>query len=348
MNVGPIVCDIAGTVLTEQEVERIWNPLVGMVILFSRNYENPQQLMQLTQAIHSVKPGLLVAVDHEGGRVQRFREGFTAIAAMGDLGLVAQKNREVGLSAASAAGFILASELRACGVDFSFAPVLDLDYGRSTIIGKRSYGRDPRLVCDLARAQIAGMQAAGMASCGKHFPGHGWVKADSHVDLPVDERSFDDLEAADLLPYRWLSLLLHSVMTAHVKYEALDTEPASFSKRLVTNVLRQELGYPGFVFSDDLSMQGAKREGDLLVRSQKALEAGCDGLIICNSPQEVDALLPALSWWRPSDAFQARFERLIPVGKAPDSLTVLHGDDRYLKAQDDLAAALHLLGVTQG
>lgn len=347
MGLGPIVCDIAGTVLTEHEVERIWNPLVGMVILFSRNYENPQQLAQLTKEIHDVKPGVLIAVDHEGGRVQRFREGFTSIAAMGDLGLLTQKDRQAGMCAASAAGFILASELRACGVDFSFAPVLDLDYGRSSIIAKRSFGRDPGLVCELARTLIAGMSAAGMACCGKHFPGHGWVKADSHLDLPVDERSLQRLEEADLLPYRWLSLLLPSVMTAHVKYENIDSEPASFSSYLVTDILRKKLGYPGFIFSDDLSMQGAKAEGSLLVRVQKALEAGCDGLIICNSPQEVDALLPALSWWLPSDAFRSRFARLVPTSKVPCNLTALHADDRYLKAQDDLAAGLRLLGTRQ-
>ena len=348
MAVGPIVCDVAGTSLTAQEIERIWNPLVGMVILFTRNYESPEQLAALTKAIHDVKPGVLVSVDHEGGRVQRFRSGFTAIPAMGDLGCVYQINREAGERAAAAAGYILASELRACGVDFSFAPVLDLDYGRSTIIGARSYGRDPAQVADLARAQIGGMGAAGMAACGKHFPGHGWVQADSHVALPVDERPLAALNVDDLRPYEWLSITLPSIMTAHVHYQEVDAEPASFSKKLITEVLRHRLGYTGFVFSDDLSMQGAKSEGSLVVRAQKALEAGCDGLIICNSPAEVDAFLPAMTWWEPSDAFASRFARLAPRGQAAKDLAVLHADDVYMKAQDDLAAGLALVSATQG
>ena len=308
---GPIVCDIASTELTDQERERLSHPLVGMVILFTRNYENPQQLKRLTDAIHAIKPGLLVAVDHEGGRVQRFREGFTEIPAMSCYGRMWHADPEAAARAATAAGYVLASELRACGVDLTFAPVLDLDWEKSTIIGERSFGLDPRVVTRLARAFSQGLLTAGMANCGKHFPGHGWAEADSHVALPEDERDCERIELADCKPYSWMGVGLASLMTAHVLYPQFDAVPATFSKKIVTGLLREKIGFTGYVFSDDLSMQGAKVAGSVLDRARLALEAGCDGLIVCNDPLAVDELLGGLSW-QSTPEYEERFARLIP------------------------------------
>ena len=313
---GPVVCDVASTQITPHEAQRIAHPLVGMVILFTRNYEDPQQLTELCAAIHAVKPGLLIAVDHEGGRVQRFRKGFTEIPAMHDYGDLYARDPERGLCAASAAGYVLASELRACGVDLTFAPVLDLDWGRSEIIGARSFSKDPRIVARLAAAVTHGFLTAGMANCGKHFPGHGWALADSHVALPEDERSAEVLETIDAMPYAWLGINLVSIMTAHIVYPQLDSEPATFSPRILQGLLREKLGFKGFVFSDDLSMQGARNAGTYLERAEKALSAGCDGLICCNAPDEVDAMIKELRFTA-TDAWCERAERLAPIGTAP-------------------------------
>ncbi len=313
---GPVVCDIASTRLTPHEKERIAHPLVGMVILFTRNYESPEQLSRLCSEIHAAKPGVLIAVDHEGGRVQRFREGFTEIPAMHDYGAMYASDPEAAARALTAAGYVLAAELRSCGVDFSFAPVLDLDWGRSRIIGERSFALDPRVVTRLARAVSQGMLMAGMANCGKHFPGHGWAQADSHVALPVDDRAAERIELADAKPYRWLGIGLASVMTAHIVYPAFDSEPATFSSVILKGLLRDKLGFAGFVFSDDLSMQGAKNAGTYLERAQKALAAGCDGLICCNAPEEVDALLSELDF-KADDAWRERAALLVPRGSIP-------------------------------
>ena len=313
---GPVVCDVASTQITPHEAQRIAHPLVGMVILFTRNYEDPQQLMELCAAIHAVKPGVLIAVDHEGGRVQRFRKGFTEIPAMHDYGDLYARDPERGLCAASAAGYVLASELRACGVDLTFAPVLDLDWGRSEIIGARSFSKDPRIVARLAAAVTHGFLTAGMANCGKHFPGHGWALADSHVALPEDERSAEVLETIDAMPDAWLGINLVSIMTAHIVYPQLDSEPATFSPRILQGLLREKLGFKGFVFSDDLSMQGARNAGTYLERAEKALSAGCDGLICCNAPDEVDAMIKELRFTA-TDAWRERAERLAPIGTAP-------------------------------
>ena len=251
---GPVVCDIAGTSLTEAERKRIAHPLVGMVILFTRNYENRVQLTSLCREIHAVKPGVLIGVDHEGGRVQRFRAGFTEIPAMSFYGEAYKDDPEAAARALTAAGFVMASELRTAGVDFTFAPVLDLNWGKSQIIGERSFALDPRVVTRLARAVSHGMLMAGMANCGKHFPGHGFAEADSHLALPVDEREAVRIELADAKPYTWMGIGLASVMTAHVLYPAYDTVPATFSERILKGLLRDTLHFPGFVFSDDLSM----------------------------------------------------------------------------------------------
>ena len=300
---GPLMIDVAGTALTDLDRERLCQPLVGGLILFSRNYENPQQLQDLCAEIHALRsPKLPVAIDHEGGRVQRCREGFTRLPAMRRLGEVWERDADKAKEMARAIGYVLAAELRAVGVDLSFTPVLDLDWGRSAVIGDRAFHRDPQVVATLAGALIDGLRMAGMIACGKHFPGHGWVAADSHVAIPVDERGEIELQA-DMFPYRQLSL--GAVMPAHVIYPSMDKKPAGFSSYWI-NILRNNFKFRGVIFSDDLSMEGASVAGDIVARAEAAHDAGCDMLLVCNAP---DAAARLLAEWRPTldpDGFERR------------------------------------------
>jgi len=290
---GRLIIDLAGTTPTSEEIERLRQPVVGGVILFSRNYVDREQLAALCAGLHALRsPPLLIAVDHEGGRVQRFRDGFTRLPAMRRLGEIWQDDAPGAVRAAQALGFVLAAELRACGVDLSFAPVLDLDRGLSTVIGERAFHRRPEAVVALAGALIAGMRAAGMACCGKHFPGHGGVAADSHSELPRDERPLAQL-AEDIEPFRQLASVLTAVMPAHVVYPAFDAEhTAGFSPRWLGH-LRRELGFSGAIFSDDLSMAGAGLAGDIVGRCRAADAAGCDMLLICNDAENAARALRA-------------------------------------------------------
>ena len=284
MSLGPVMVGIAGTELDQVEREVLCHPGVGGVILFSRNYRNRGQLRALCDAIHSLRrPPLLIAVDHEGGRVQRFRSGFTPLPAAAQYGNLHDRNQEVGCRAARAGGWVMAIELRAAGVDFSFAPVLDLDRRLSTVIGDRAFHRDPNVVTELARAYLAGMRDAGFSGIGKHFPGHGCVAVDSHIALPVDSRSYEDVRWSDLVPFaRLAGSDLAGVMPAHVVFECLDVRPAGYSRRWIGDVLRGELGFQGTVFSDDLGMAAAATGGDCADRAHAALEAGCDMVLVCN------------------------------------------------------------------
>jgi beta-N-acetylhexosaminidase len=313
---GPVVIDIEGVGLAEHERERMRHPLVGMVILFARNFASPEQLAELTTEIHALRdPPLLIAVDHEGGRVQRFREGFTHIPAMAELGRLWDRDVLRACRTAVSAGYVLASELRAHGVDFSFTPVLDLDWKRSSVIGDRSLHGDPRVVAMLANHVCHGLLLAGMANCGKHFPGHGWPAADSHFDIPRDERPLADILASDAAPYRWLGASLTSVMPAHVVYERVDALPATFSRGWIENTLRGEFGFSGVVFSDDLSMEGARVAGGLLDSAQAAIDAGCDMILVCNDAASADRVLGGLRWKR-TPPFASRFARIAPRGAA--------------------------------
>ncbi|MGB9494677.1 MAG: beta-N-acetylhexosaminidase, partial [Azonexus sp.] len=275
MPLGPLMIDIAGTQLSDSDRERLCHPLVGGIILFTRNYDNPEQLAALTAEIHALRTPFLIAVDHEGGRVQRFREGFTRLPSMATLGHLWDRQPAAALEAASQVGYLLACELRACGVDYSFTPVLDLDYGPSRVIGDRAFHRNPEAVVALAGSLVAGLRAAGMASCGKHFPGHGYVVPDSHVELPVDDRSLEAMQE-DLIPYRLLDL--DAVMAAHVIYNCMDCNTAVFSNKWV-DYLRNNIKFEGVVFTDDLSMQGAGVVGGMLNRVETAYRAGCDMLV---------------------------------------------------------------------
>ena len=329
---GPLMIDIAGPELTDVERERLAHPLVGGLILFARNYRSQEQLTRLTAEVHALRsPPLVIAIDHEGGRVQRCREGFTRLPPMRSLGVLWERNSEEALAAARNVGYVLAAELRQCGVDLSFTPVLDLDWGRSEVIGNRSFHGDPIIVSQLAGALIEGLRRAGMAACGKHFPGHGWVEADSHVAIPVDGRRLADL-AADIEPYRRLKL--DAIMPAHIIYPQIDTLPAGFSPMWVGK-LRAELGFDGVIFSDDLSMQGASIAGDTVARAAAAWNAGCDMLLVCNAP---DAVADVLARWHPEFdlARSARIGHLLPT-VSPTSLA----DDPHYRAGVDASEALN-------
>jgi beta-N-acetylhexosaminidase len=335
---GPAVVDIEGTQLTGPERRRLLHPRVGMVILFARNFESPQQLSALTAEIHALRsPPLLVAVDHEGGRVQRFRAApFTRIPAMARLGALWDGDVLRACRTAVAIGYVIGAELRAHGVDLTFAPVLDLDWGRSDVIGDRALHRDPRTVALLAAQLTHGLALAGMANCGKHFPGHGWPAADSHTAVPVDERHRDLILAADAAPYRWLGIALAGVMPAHVIYPRVDGKPAGFSARWIRGVLRRRFGFSGAVFSDDLSMAGASVAGGIAARAQAALDAGCDFVLACNDAAAADEMLGALHW-RPSAAFEQRLARIVPRGAAVPMPELLR-QPAYLAARAEVIA----------
>ena len=311
MSLGPIMLDLRGPVLQDDEKEFLQHPLVGGVILFSRNYEDPEQLAHLTQSIHSLRqPRLLIAVDHEGGRVQRFREGFTQLPACALFGQLYAEEKQEAMHLAENAGWLLAAELLAVGVDFSFAPVLDIDTGKSSVIGDRAFHSDPDIAATLARCFMQGMNAAGMAAVGKHFPGHGYVKEDSHHEIPVDERRYEDIQMCDLIPYeRLIAAGLPAIMPAHVIFSAVDDKPAGFSARWLKEVLRKRLGFKGVIFSDDLSMAGAGVAGDYHARARLALTAGCDMVLVCNNQQAAVRLLDQLALL-PDPVAQVRLMRM--------------------------------------
>lgn len=307
---GPVVVDVAGLALDAHERARLLHPLVGGVILFARNFESKTQLERLCAEIHALRtPRLLVCVDHEGGRVQRFRDGFTALPPMRELGRMWDESPQAACRSATEFGRTIGSELRAVGVDLSFTPVLDLDWGRSAVIGDRAFHSDPAAVAALARSLVHGLLLGGMANCGKHFPGHGFADADSHVALPVDERALDAVLARDAAPYEWLGETLLSVMPAHVVYPQVDGQPAGFSTRWLRTILRERLGYRGLIFSDDLTMEGATVAGDIVARANAALAAGCDMVLVCNRPELADELLARLEWSEP-EGFQERLAAL--------------------------------------
>jgi beta-N-acetylhexosaminidase len=323
MKAGAVMLDLSGAVLLAGEKELLRHPSAGGVILFARNFESPRQLRALTGEIRAKRPELLISVDHEGGRVQRFQEGFTRIPPMRLLGERWEADAGGARALAEAIGYVIAVELRSHGVDFSFAPVLDVDFGSSGVIGDRAFSEDPAVIAALAGAFVAGLAAGGVASVGKHFPGHGYVKADSHVAVPVDQRSFADIEASDLHPYRELIARgLTGVMPAHVIYPEVDARPAGYSRVWLQEILRGRMGFAGMIFSDDLSMEGASVAGGPADRALAAIEAGCDMVLVCNAPQAVPGVLEALKD-RPPDP--GRLARMRSSGS-------LGPDARYARA----------------
>ncbi len=346
MTHAPVVLDIAGTELTADDRRRLRHPLTGGLILFARNWRDRLQLVELTAAIKAERADVLVCVDHEGGRVQRFKtDGFTHLPPMRALGELWMRDALTATDAASACGYVLGAELRACGVDLSFAPVLDLDHGGSTVIGDRAFHRDARVATMLAKSLMHGLLRAGMANCGKHFPGHGFVVADSHVDVPVDDRTLKSILGDDAKPWEWLSTTLTSVMPAHVIYPKVDRHPAGFSPRWLQEILRRDMGFTGAIFSDDLSMEGAKVDGGFVDAALAALNAGCDMVLLCNQSvdggQAVDALLDGLARahddrrWRGDDDSEQRRLSLLPA-VAPLPWDELMHDPLYQRALERL------------
>lgn len=298
MTIGPLMIDVEGLALQDEEIKRIMHPMVGGLILFSRNYKDTVQLKTLTDTIRKIRGhDFLIAVDHEGGRVQRFREGFTTIPAMRKLGEVWDKDPKRANHLAFLIGQIIATELRVFDIDFSFTPVLDIDYNESTVIRDRAFHNDIEAIKVLASSILEGLKEGGMRGVGKHFPGHGYIKADSHLSVSEDERTFDEIASKDMSIF--ISLIKHglnAVMPSHVLYSAVDKHPAGFSSFWLKDQLREKFHFKGAIFSDDMSMKGAILGGEMKDRILKALEAGCDMVLLCNSPQLVDEVLLHLDW----------------------------------------------------
>ncbi len=333
MSLGPVMMDLEGLEVMPEEKEILAHPQVGGVLLFARNYSDPEQLRDLVDSIHKIRqPRLLVAVDQEGGRVQRFRDFFTRLPPVSHLGEIYDRDRRRARGLAQITGWLMAAELRALGIDISFAPVLDLDSGVCAVIGDRAFHSDPEAVADLAQSYQGGMHQAGMAGTGKHFPGHGGVNEDSHYDLPVDQRHFEDLEMEDLLPFeRIIHAGLAAIMSAHVVFPEIDPQPASFSNFWLQEVLRERLGFQGVIFSDDLSMGAAASVGEPWERAERALQAGCDMLPVCNAPDAVVHILDHLSGYN-DPAAHARLARL--HGRPAPNWQELHGIRRWQQAVD--------------
>jgi beta-N-acetylhexosaminidase len=338
VTLGPLMVDVAGLELTPEDRDVLRHPLVGSVILFTRNYASSRQLARLVADIHAVRsPALVVAVDQEGGRVQRFRPEFSLLPSPRRIGHEFDLDAKQGLTLARAMGWLMAAELRAHGVDLSFAPCVDLDYGLSEVIGDRALHSKPEVVAQLAMAYIAGMKDAGMAATAKHFPGHGAVVADSHHSLPVDRRTWNEL-GDDLLPYRRLIANgIPGVMVAHILFPAVAPEPASLSRRWIQSALREELRFEGAVFSDDLSMGGARELGefgDIVARASAALEAGCDVLPVCNDRASVVRLLDQLRF----EVQPSSHLRLVRMrGRAAPERDELYAGEAWRASQELLA-----------
>jgi beta-N-acetylhexosaminidase len=348
VTLGPLMVDVAGLELTPEDRDVLRHPLVGSVILFTRNYASSEQLRRLVADIHAVRtPALIVGVDQEGGRVQRFRPEFSLLPPPRRIGHAYDLDARQGLALSRAMGWLMAAELRAHGVDLSFAPCVDLDYGISEVIGDRAFHSRAAAVAELALAWVAGMKDAGMAATAKHFPGHGAVIADSHKSLPVDRRGWNEL-GEDLLPYRRLIANgLPGVMIAHVLFPSVAPEPASLSRRWVQNALREELRFEGAIFTDDLSMGGAAEYGDIVARASAALAAGCDVLPVCNDRASVTKLLDGLRW-DPEPSSHLRLVRM--RGKAAPERDELYAGDAWRASQQLLAssAAPPALNLTAG
>ena len=331
MTLGPLMADIEGYELTAEDRELLQHPAIGGVILFARNYGSVEQVTALVADIHQLRdPHLLVAVDQEGGRVQRFKDEFTHLPPLACLGKIYDTDRTRAKHLARTTGWLMASELRAVGIDLSFAPVLDLDFGVSTIIGDRALHQRPEVVAELAQAYQSGMHDAGMAATGKHFPGHGAVAADSHLALPLDERRYEDIEQWDMVPFRrMIHAGIAAIMMAHVVYADVDDSPAGFSSRWIKDILRDHLHFNGLIFSDDLNMEGAACAGDHVDRARTALQAGCDMVLVCNNRQAACLVAESLSSYE-NPVTHTRMLRM--HGRQPTDISRLQHDPRWQQA----------------
>ena len=336
MSLGPIMLDLDSVEMSPEEREILLNPLVGGVILFTRNFSSVEQITHLVKEIHQLRePRLLVAVDHEGGRVQRFRDGFSSLPAVGHFGDIYKHNPKRAHLLAETAGWLMASELRAIGVDFSFAPVLDIDYGKSSVIGDRAFHQDSQVITELAHAYTIGMNDAGMAATGKHFPGHGAVVADSHTGIPVDDREYKEIYTNDILPFkRMIHHGIAAIMPAHVIYSKVDKLPAGFSEIWLKDILRKRLAFQGVIFSDDLDMKGASVIGEKYVdRAEKAISAGCDMVLVCNNREGALNVVDNLTGHNDPVA-HLRLARM--HGKHETTMSGLHKTGKWKKSSDIL------------
>ncbi|MDH5229767.1 MAG: beta-N-acetylhexosaminidase [Gammaproteobacteria bacterium] len=342
MELGPVIIDIEGTELSAEDKELLQHPLVGGLIYFTRNFESVAQIQALDASIKALRQSsLLTCIDHEGGRVQRFRQGFTQIPAMRALGNIYDQDQSLALSYAKEMGWLMATEARVVGIDFSFAPVLDMDYGVSGVIGNRAFHSHAEIIIQLAREFIDGMSDAGMASVGKHFPGHGGVLEDSHLDLPHDRRDPETIVEQDMSVFKHLihAGKLDGIMPAHVIYEQFDKDPAGFSKYWIPQVLRRDLGFDGVVFSDDLNMAAAGVAGSFIDRAYAALEADCDMILVCNNRAGAIEVLDNLKWLHDPSMAQ-RFARMRGQPML-HSMVDLQKDSRWQHAQTIVSALVN-------
>ena len=332
MSLGPLMIDLCADSMSAEERKLITSPQVGGVILFSRNFSSVQSLVDLINEIHAFRhPKLLVAIDQEGGRVQRLREGFTQLPAVKLLGDIYDNDPSRACKLAELTGWLMAVELRSIGIDFSFAPILDLNFGISQVIGDRAFHKDPEIVSILAQKYIHGMRTAGMQAVGKHFPGHGAVIADSHIDLPVDTREYQDILMEDLVPFqRMINQGLAGIMSAHVVYEKIDKNIATYSRKWLQTVLREQMKFEGVIFSDDLSMKAANCSEEFLERTLRALNAGCDMALICNASEQACEVAEMLENYN-NPASQIRLTRM-HGGKNPLSYMALRNSEEWRKA----------------
>lgn len=342
MVMGPLMLDLESTVLSGSDIRRLQHPATGGVILFSRNIESVPQVRALIAAVRELRPDLILAIDQEGGRVQRIKDGVTRLPPLARLGQRYDRDQEAAVHMARDWGWLMAAEMLGLGLDISFAPVLDLEVGRSRVIGDRSFHADPLAVVRLATAYIAGMHEAGMAATGKHFPGHGWAEADSHVAIPVDERSLEHISKTDMHPFSMLANSLDAVMPAHVIYSNIDQQPAGFSSFWLQTMLREQVQFHGVIFSDDLTMEGAAVAGGFAQRAQAALQAGCDMVLVCNKPEAADEVLA----WLEQSGYEANQQRLQTI-RARNNMDwdSLLQEPRYLSVRQSIEHELEKSGA---
>lgn len=339
-NIGPLMLDIQSTVLSASDKTLLANKLVGGIILFSRNFESADQILKLTNEIKTINPSILIAVDQEGGRVQRFTQGFSKLPALNTLGALYQKDKQAAISYSYDLGELMALEVQSVGCDISFAPVLDLGYSTSRVIGDRAFSTKIEEIVVLGKAYVNGMRDAGMGATGKHFPGHGSVEADSHFDIPYDNRNLAQIKDKDLSAFSQLSVDLAAVMPAHIVYQQIDENPAGFSKIWLKKILREELGFNGVIFSDDLSMKGAEVVGDFKSRAELALEAGCDMILVCNDRPAALKVVEHLNNFQISLDSQNRIAKLL-MKNAACGLDALKETSRWQRLNSSLQEFEH-------
>lgn len=326
--IGPVMLDIASTKLEPKDKQMLASDLCGGLILFARNFESAEQVFQLTSEIRKIKPNIIIAVDQEGGRVQRFKDEFSALPPIAQLGNLYRLEPQQAISFAEDLGELMALEIQSVGCDISFAPVLDLGLESSRVIGNRAFSTDAEVICELGRAYILGMKSAGMAATAKHFPGHGSIEADSHFEIPYDERALEEIENSDLIPFAQLNDQYAAVMPAHIIYSQVDEQPAGFSTFWLQQVLRQKLGFNGVIFSDDLSMKGAHVVGDFSLRAERALAAGCDMILVCNDRPATEQVMDSLKGFKQQPQSSQRLAAML-MQRKPQGLTVLKQTERW-------------------